>query len=242
MPYRMALTWTHQGGWLDAHVRQLSGVESDGPSENATTVICAYGSSTKDDIVFTPSLPDRAMIVRLPSAMHVLPGEEVNLYLLSPLFLRIELARENKLLHEVPTFRPSDTWFGPMSDAGTLSYGSPSPAFLDLREVPRRPHCAITALTIRNLGATPLKLDRINIPSMRLSLFYSRDSGFWTDRLTLERRDDDEMAQIRLDKTPPPEASPSEFLSGPRAGDGDANPAIRAFSRMFTSSSRGGPA
>lgn len=238
LPYRMCLTWVHQGDWLNPHVRTMPGEQTDPPPLSSTTVTCAYGHGAKDDLVFAPMLPDRAMIVRLNSELNVLPGEEVNLFILTPLFLRIQQAEPVKSLYEIPIYRPSDTWFGPMDSTGSLSYASPSRAYLDLKEVPLRPHSAITTVTIRNLGGTSLHLDRLNVPSTRLSLFYSNTTGFWTDRLTLERRDDDEMAHLRLDKQPPPEANPTQFISGPRSPDEDTMPAIRAFSRIFSQSTK----
>ncbi len=233
LPYRMCLTWIQQGDWLNPHVRTGPGEKTEPPPLASKTVTCAYGHGTKDDIVFSPALPDRASIVRLNSQLNVLPGEEVTLFILTPLFLRIEQADPSKLLHEIPIYRSSDTWFGPMDSTGSLGYASPSRAYLELKDVPLRPHSAITSITIRNLGGTPLHLDRINVPSTRLSLFYSQTSGFWTDRLALERRDDDEMAHLRLDKQPPPEAGPTQFISGPRSAEDDGIPAIRAFSRIF---------
>jgi hypothetical protein len=235
----MCLTWSHLNDWMNPHVKSMPGEKTEPPPVSAKTVTCAYGHGTKDDLIFAPMLPDRAMIVRLNSELNVLPGEEVSLFILTPLFMKIEQAKPEKSLCEIPIYRPSDTWFGPMDSTGTIAYANPSRAYLDFKEVPLRPHTAITAITIRNNGQTQLHLDRINVPSTRLSLFHSATSGFWTDRLTLERRDDDEMAILRLDKRPPQEAGTTEFVTGPRAPDDAAIPAIRAFSRIFSHNQKG---
>lgn len=239
LPYRMAITWKQQGDWLNPHVRSMPGEKTDPPPASATTVICAYGHGAKDDLIFSPSLPDRSMIVRLNSELNVLPEEQVSLFILTPLFLRIDRADPQKNLCDIPIHRSSDTWFGPMDSTGALGYASPSRAYLDLKEVPLRPHTAITSITIRNLGRTQLHLDRINVPSKRLSLFHSQTTGFWTNRLGLDRNEDDEMAHLRLDRQPPSEAGATEFVVGPRSPEEESIPAIRAFSRIFTQTNKG---
>lgn len=234
-PYRITLFWSHSPLWLDAHVRSIPGSGDVGkPPVGSSTMTVAFGSDTRPDLTLSPALPDRPLVLRAPTPVSVLPGESVNLFVVSPLWMRLDLAEPLKPVHEVPTFRLSDTWFGPISSMGTLCYASLSPLYLDLREVPLRSHCAVTAITIRNAGTNALKLDRINVPFPRLSLFYSPKTGFWTDRLTLIRKEDDEMADIKLDRQPPPEASPTQFVSGPRLSTSEVNPTLRAFSKIFS--------
>ena len=238
-PYQMNIRWTHGGDVYDGHVRSVpgsrdltTGTSIDFPGD-AASVTCAYGMNTSSEVVLSPVLPDRSVVVRLSETLSVLPGEDSTFYMVVPLFLRLELVEGSKLLTEVPTFRLSDTWFGPMSSLGSLCYACPGDLYSDLRQVPLRPHCVITAITIRNLGADQLKLERLNIPYPRLSLFYSQRTGFWTDRLTLDRREDNEMASLRLDRQPPPEAAPTQFVVGPRTADSSENSVVRAFSAIF---------
>jgi hypothetical protein len=238
-PFRINIRFTNDGDFLDNHVRSLPGSRDSSTGTlidfpgNAASVTCAYGLNTPSEVVLSPALPDRAVVVRLDESLSILPGEDVTFYMIVPLWLRLELTEGAKLLAELPTFRMSDTWFGPMSSLGSLCYAAPTELLIDLRQVPLRPHCVITAITIRNLGVNHLKLDRLQIPFPRLSLFYSQRSGFWTDRLTLERRDDDEMANLKLDRQPPPEAAPTQFVTGPRQSGTEANSVVRAFSAIF---------
>jgi hypothetical protein len=203
------------------------------PPLDAQQVNCAFGASDYNHLLFTPCLPDRPVVTRLETPLNILPGETVSLYVISPLRLRIELDGTAKLLQEIPTYRLSDTWFGPMSSAGELCYASTVPAFLSLAEVPLLLHCAISAVTIRNSGADSLRLDRINVPLPKLSLFYATRTGFWTDAFSLERKEDSEMASLKLDRQPPFEASPSEFVAGPRHIGAESNSVVRAFSALF---------
>lgn len=237
-PAKLAVSWAHSGDVLDTHVRNLPSaqqqLEQNIVAPNDThTVITAFANSGRNEIVFTPVLPDRPIVLRLRDSIRVLPGESVTLYMVAPLVIRLESTQSSKLITEIPTFRLSDTWFGPLSTLGGLCYASATPAYLDLREVPLRAHCAITAVTVKNAGIDSLKLDRINIPFPRLSLFYSQRSGFWTDRMTFERNSDNEMAYVKLDRQPPAEASPTQFVTGPRQPTAEHSSVTRAFSAIF---------
>lgn len=252
-PHRLQFRWTtgserpgtNAGDFLDGHIRSVPGSQDPSGSlieapANADSITCAYSGTGRGDLVLSPSLPDRAVVVRTRGTVGVLPGEDVTFYMIVPLSLRIELQGEpSKLLHEVPTYRLSDTWFGPMSNMGSLCFASASELYVDLRQVPLRPHCAITAITVRNLGTDTLKMERLSIPFARLSLFYSQRTGFWTDRLIYERRDDDEMAALKLDRQPPQEASPTQFVTGPRLAVGDSSSVVRAFSAIFGDRNQG---
>jgi hypothetical protein len=88
-------------------------------------------------------------------------------------------------------------------------------------------------VVVRNLGTDSLTVDRLNLPMPRLSLFYSRRSGFWTDALVFERRVGVEHASIHSERQPPPDAAPHQFIAPPRSGAVDENMVVRAFSGLF---------
>ncbi len=230
------VAWHHDGDLLDSTVRSVPGSRGESPPQDAQLVHCVFGSSAREDLLFSPALPDRSLISRPVTPLFVLPNERVTLYVVSPLWLRIEMpatpSQPQKLIQEIPTYRLSDTWFGPMSTMGELCYANTSPAYMDLKEVPLRLHCAISSVSIRNSGSDSLRLDRIKIPLPRLSLFFSPRTGFWTDSFSFERREDAEMASLKLEGQPPPEASPSQFVAGPRQSASEIK-VIRAFSALF---------
>lgn len=228
------VAWHYNGDLLDSTVRTVPGARNEPPPPDAKLAHCVFGSAAREDLLFTPALPDRPVITRPQTPLFVLPNERVTLYVVSPLWLRIEMpsSQTSKLIQEIPTYRLSDTWFGPMSTQGELSYASTAPAYLDLKEVPLRLHCAISAVSIRNLGADSLRLERIKVPLPRLSLFYSPRTGFWTDSFSFERREGTEMAAVKFEGQPPPEASPSQFVAGPRSSVSESG-AVRAFSALF---------
>jgi hypothetical protein len=230
------VAWHYSGDLLDSTVRSVPGARNEMPPSEAKVVNCVFGSAAREDLIFSPSLPDRSVITRPSTPLFILPNEKVTLYVVNPLWLRIEMPQGQnqaaKLIQEIPTYQLSDTWFGPMSSAGELCYASTAPAYLDLKEVPLRLHCAISSVSIRNSGFDALRLDRIQVPLSRLSLFYSPRTGFWTNSFSFERRDDNEMAAIKLEAQPPAEASPSQFVTGPRTSTSESG-VIRAFSALF---------
>jgi len=77
-----------------------------------------------EEIVLSAALADRAVVTSSEKPLGVPPGEQVSVYVSSPLWVRIETGRPAKLLCELPTFRPSDTWFGPNTIDGELCYAS----------------------------------------------------------------------------------------------------------------------
>lgn len=231
LSHEWRIDWLQGRDWLDATVRAQPSTET--PPAITDKINFVFSAGAREDVVFTPVLPDRPVISRLSTPLSVLPGETVLLYMVSPLWLRVELARNNKRVCEIPTYRLSDTWFGPMH-SGELCYASTAAAFLDLSEVPLRHHCAITAVSIRNQGAGPLRLERVQVPMPKLTLFYSPRTGFWTNSVSFERREDSEMAGLQLHREPPSEASPSQAVTSPRAANGSESLAVvRAFGALF---------
>jgi hypothetical protein len=222
--------WQHSQNRLDPSVRYVAGIntaDAEALDHDATFV---FGGGAKSDLSFTPTLADRPVVAKLPRTLHILPGEDVHLFLLTPLWIRLETADPNRTLLEIPAYRPSDTWFGPASNLGELCYASATPAYLDLRDVPLRLHCATTAVYVRNSSTDNLKLDRVSIPVPRLSLFFSSRTGFWTDRISI----DSATAEMKLEKQPPQEASPTQFVSGPRITSAEPISAIRSFNAFFS--------
>lgn len=233
LPHQWRMSWEHSDDWLEATIRQLPDLENEDPPDGIFESRFTFNESS-DSLSFAPCLADRTVVTRLETPIQVLPGEDVILYVSTPLWVRIEMTDPAKSLREVPSYRLSDTWSGPVGiSGGELAYASRTPAVLQLQDIPFRPHCAITAVHLKNLGATSLPLERLNLPMPRLSLFFSPRSGFWTDMVVLERKEDAELASVRLERQPPPEASPTQFVCHPRFQDGDSNMVFRAFTAFF---------
>lgn len=154
-------------------------------------------------VTLRPALADRSVVTRPEHALHVPSGENVTLYVSTPLWIRIELGQAAKAIHEVPSHRPSDTWFGPSTREGELCYAARTTGRLRLEDLPLRPHRAVTPLHIHNRASDTLLLERVQIPTQHLALYESPDHGLWTQAITLHREEGREGADVRIEPGPP---------------------------------------
>jgi hypothetical protein len=187
---------------------------------------------TTETIVLIPLLAARPLVVK-PETKFVLPQkEETTLYISSPLWIQFELGQPPSKVLEKVIFRPSDTWFGPSTMDGEICYASRTRARLRLEELDVLPHRAISAFHIKNRAKSKLVLDRLKLPMPNLSVYSAADGRLWTEAVTLDRREDGDLAELQLGKGPPPEVRPAGLLQGPRSKP-EKGLLIRAFGELF---------
>lgn len=175
-----------------------------------------------------PRTADRPVITRPQDPFFLPPGDEVTMFVTAPLWVRVSYGdSSDKLLLELPAFRPSDTWFGPPSGEGELAYAARTVCFLSLEELPIRPHRSISAVRIRNRSEAPLPLERINLPVPRLALYRGVDGKLWTQDLLLVRRGATDFAELRLASGPPRHLVEPELVASSRTDV--SSPIVRAF-------------
>lgn len=186
---------------------------------------------TGDLVSVRPALADRPVVSlpRLP--VHLLPEREATLYVGSPVWVRVEVGEPTVALHEMPSRRPSDTWFGGSTREGELCYATQTRARLQSESLPVLSRSAVTAVLIRNLAPTPLQLDRLKLPVPLLSLYCGERGRLWTEPVTLTRSEESQMASLDIGDAAPPEAGEAELLSPAREAT-DSSPWIRAFSML----------
>ncbi len=217
----LANTWRCTSGLDTASLEQMTNIER----------FAISGES--NEIRLEPRAADRPLVSRPDLPFHVLPGEEVTLYVGSPLWVAAYSAADSKALLEIPSHRPSDTWFGPTTGEGELCYASRSFCRLVLDEVPRRAHRAVTAVIIRNPIQEALPIVRLKLPMEQLGLFVSGDGRVWTHDVILERGEGTEFAQLEIGEGAPRDAPGAEQLVDPRVRP-EKNRAVRAFSSLFS--------
>jgi len=172
-------------------------------------------SQTQSPVTLTPVLADRPLVVRPAIPFAIETREEITLYVSLPMWLRISVAGVQQPLYEVPSFRPSDTWFGDSTLQGELCYAARAPAQLNISELPKRPYRAIAPILIRNRDEGSLVLDRIKIPVEYLALYNSKETNqFWTQKIILEQSNG--RTKLRLGWGSPQEADKTERVSAPR--------------------------
>ena len=187
---------------------------------------------TDRQLSIMPVLADRAVVVQPEVPLFVLPGEEVTIYVSTPLWIRLEVGAEGRLLREVPSHRPSDTWFGPSTRDGELCYALKTTARLRLQSLPVRMHRAVTPIRVKNNSGAALNIDRVQLPVQYLSLYEGDNGRLWTESLTLEREPGGELTTVRFDKITPLEAGEVTLLRGPRI-EVRTNVITRTFSSFF---------
>lgn len=200
------------------------------PSEGAENLRFGFGK-TGTKLMLSPVLADRAVVVKPELPLYIPSGEEVTLYISTPVWLRIGLEKTGKLL-ELPSYRPSDTWFGPSTLVGEFCYASRTAGRLSLEELEFRPHRAVTPLCVRNRADDPLLLERVKLPVQYLAVYQAENNFLWTQKLTLEREEDRDLAGLVIAKDVPREVGPAKRLSEPRQQP-ETNLVVRAFSKLF---------
>lgn len=213
---------------LDARVEvDVPASSSEAPPESELNRFALR--RTSQTVRVSPLLADRPVVVRPATPFHLMAGEEATLYVSTPLWVSIDSPTP---LLDLPSFRPSDTWFGPNTMRGELCYASRTAAELDLDHVVVRPARAITTLRLHNRAADPVLVERMNLPTRHLSLFVDDRGAFWTDRLTVTRESRGDESSVRVDAGAPPAAPSAMRFADPRDAE-DRSTVVRAFSALL---------
>lgn len=171
---------------------------------------------TSGALLLMPALPDRPVVVQPSTPFGLPPAEEIALHISTPLWVRAQVGEPLVDFVELPTQRPSDTWFGPNTRVGALCYALSTSARLRREELPVRPYRALTELRLRNQAATVLNVEKIQLPLPNMALFASATGELWTESVTLVRRDDGELAALELSKKAPEHLQQPQRLADPR--------------------------
>ncbi len=199
-----------------------------------TETVRRFGVSNPScKITMTPQLADRSVVTRPEHPFVVPPGEASIVYVTSPLWVRVTYGDEDRLLTEIPTYRPSDTWFGPPTKRGELAYATRTFCRTTVEELPMRPHRAYTRVIIENRSPAPLDFVEVSLPMPRFDLYRARTGAFWTQDVGLLRESHDDFAALRLDAKRPG-AAPEAKLVTPARQPSESNLMVRAFNSLFS--------
>jgi hypothetical protein len=199
--------------------------------DEADEVLRFARSSDESEITLRPALADLPIVSHPTDPFFVLPGDEAQLFVSTPLRLGLRIGATRELC-ELPIVRPSDTWVGATTGDGEAAYSSRTSCRLRLEDLPFRPHRAVTVVHVRNRAADPLRLERITVAVPHLSLYASPEGRLWTESITLTRDADDPQVTVEIAAGPPPETHAGQALAAPRKPVGDSR-LQRAFDALF---------
>jgi hypothetical protein len=187
--------------------------EDDGPPETAERTRMAT-QRTGGTLSLEPALADRAVVSRPESPFQLLPNDAVDLFVSTPLWLRVWAGPEPRhLLWDQPLFRPSDTWVGPDTTRGALAYASRTFMRLDASNLPYYAARAVTRIRLENRAAGPLLLERLSLPVRELALYADARGRLLTETMTLTREPGGDLAAVRVEHGAPDRRDADE---GPR--------------------------
>jgi hypothetical protein len=198
-------------------------------------------------LVVSVAQADRPVVVRPETPLSISPGEKVTLFVSTPVWMVLAVERtvarrrngrepeqpEDQRLIEVPLERPSDTWFGPNTRVGELCYAAHTAGYLQRDALPRRPHLAVTPVSIENKATDPLQFERLQVPLPQLGVYVDTGGALWTNAVQLARESNGDLAAVRVESGVPLAArGASERLAKPRTVVPTGS-MVRAFSRLL---------
>lgn len=146
-----------------------------------------------------PLLADRPASVQPEAPVSVPSGESAIFYISTPVWVRLAVGPQRRFIAEVPSFRPSDTWFGRPA-AGELCYAVRSRGTTRLDAQINRPHRAITPVRVINRAPEALAVERLKLPLPNLALFRSPGGGLVAPTVEFLRERSGGQAVMRIDR------------------------------------------
>ncbi len=186
------------------------------PPEAEHEVLRFAAEQTGERVLLSPRLADRPVVARPERPLHLIAGGSVRLYVSTPVWAQLSLEPDGESLIEIPSYRMSDTWFGPNTREGELCYASPTAARLRLEDMPLRRHRVVTELRVENRSNEPLRVARVKLPLPWLAVFEDARGWLWTNALSVLRAAGDQEASVQLTPEPPSAVGGASLRTPPR--------------------------
>ncbi len=187
---------------------------------------------TSDTLLVLPLLADLSVVARPDTPLTLLAGEKSRLYVSTPVWFSAALLPKGERLLDLPFWRPSDSWFGPSTREGQICYAKYTAARIQLDNIEKRPHRAITPISVINNHDKPLTIERINVPVTLLNLYADEENQLWTTSISVHRDRHSDNVELHLDKDAPIEAEQATLINGPRI-ETEQSILIRSISSLF---------
>ncbi len=173
-------------------------------------------SKTTPGCSLVPALADRAVITRPAIPFYVLPGQQLTLFVSTPLWVSVQAGVECLPLLDLPVLQPSDTWFGPSTREGDLCYAIHTNARIDHAALPHRSYRAITPVVVSNRAPSALLLDRLKLPVPFLALYGADNDYLWTQAMVMTRNSESGQDFLEIQDGPPSQCPGAQPIAPPR--------------------------
>lgn len=177
----------------------------------------------------SPRLMDRPVVVKTNQPVRIPSGESITFFISSPVCVSVGVLNPETVLEEIATLRLSDTWFGPSTRVGELCYATKTHARNDRSEVPLRPHRAVTPVTIHNRAERILAIEKLSIPVPFLRVYGQPDGTLWTEPVSLEHSEGNQLAKLEIGRQPAGATVLTEARTPPTRHN-----VVRAFINIFS--------
>jgi hypothetical protein len=159
--------------------------------------------STDDISLRLKLLPaDRPVVARPSEPVYIIEKGSADWYVTTPAWIQFVREPGGAVLQTIPTWRPTDTWFGPPTGSGPLCYASRTKAYHVLEELPHHALRIVTHTILKNSGSA-LNVERIVVPTPNLKVWSNENGRLWTQSVTLERGADGQLTGARALHAPP---------------------------------------
>lgn len=203
-----------------------------GPLPDSAPSSRFFFNQTAEALLLLPRLADRSVVVKPVHPLFVASGQQVTLYVSTPIWLACYVENQEEPLLDVPVIRPADTWFGRSTIQGAMCYATKVLGRTDLQHFPPRPFRAITPVTLCNNDSSVLPIERINIPVPYLPLYAAENGRLWTPSLHVLKEPGAHAPRIRSEPSISPLAGTVTRLTPARLG-GSENTLMRIFDNFF---------
>lgn len=158
-----------------------------------------------------PMFPDRPLIARTESPIHLARGNSVRVFVRVPVWVKISLTGERVVeMMKAPVVVLSKTWFGTFME-GELCYWLSTTARRRISSDLFRHHLVICPLQIRNGSDSELLLEEFCLRVAHLSIFADKEA-LWADETTIVFRGGEQTSSIQTSGRPPAEALEARLL------------------------------
>lgn len=157
---------------------------------------------TQKEVIFKPILACKPVVSKLESPLYIPPGENITIYLSSPVWIQVETGKPSFVLAEIPSEQIKETWFGINNHIGDFCFAATSKSMTNIEDVNFSPDKTITPVYLCNKSSNVICLEQICVPVPYLSVFLDDNGNLWTEQINLVYRNNREP-KVSVGSGPP---------------------------------------